>query len=109
MTPDRWISALEQNALSLPPLSAVLIYGASGDMQLDVFADGELLESSTHPFFAQSEANGFGDAEIVDVSIDKTSALPGETVLVDVDVVELLELCTTQFVLTASDMHIRVG
>jgi len=92
----------ESHTFSFNGTSTLPCYTGTWDMQLDVFADGELLESSIHPFFAQSVADGFGDADIVNVSLDKTSGLPGETVLVDVDVVELLELCTTQFVLTAS-------
>ncbi len=59
MTPDRWISALEQNALSLSPLSAVLIYGASGDMQLDVFGQARLLAvQGFYPDHARVVARG---------------------------------------------------
>jgi len=96
------LPANESHTFGFSGTSTLPCFTGTWDMQLDVFAEGELLESSLHPFFAQSQADGFGDADIVKVSIDKTSALPGETVIVDVDVEELLELCTTQFVLTAS-------
>lgn len=59
MTPDRWISALEQNVLDLSVPRRLLVLGAQADMQLTGFgAEDVLAVQGFYPDYKMLEARG---------------------------------------------------
>lgn len=59
MTPDRWISAIEQNVLHLSGARNLVVLGAQADMQLTAFgADDLLAVQGFYPEYTLLEAGG---------------------------------------------------
>jgi hypothetical protein len=83
--------------------STLPCYTGTWNLTMNLYStDDELLDTAEYPFALFSSADGFGDGRILNHTFSQDKALPGETVFLNVEVRDILGMCTNEYLVSAA-------
>jgi len=83
--------------------STLPCYTGTWNLTMNLYStDDELLDTAEYPFALFSSADGFGDGRILNHTFSQDKALPGETVFLNVEVRDIMGMCTYEYLVSAA-------